>query len=242
MSIAYEGTDYGGWQIQKNASSIQQEIETALSTLLRLTTSIVGSGRTDAGVHAREQVAHFDSLEPLDLHRITYSLNALLPPAIRILKIEGVGPDFHARYSALRKIYHYHLHLHPVTNPFQRAYAYHIPYPLNLERLKEAAAYFLGTHDFTAFSNEAHKGACAKGAVRTLYRLDLVPEEEGIRLEFEGSGFLYKMVRNIVGTLLDVARGKIDAEEIPHIFRSRSRKEAAAAAPAHGLFLMKVIY
>ncbi len=242
MGIAYDGTAYGGWQIQKNAPSIQEEIEKALTILLRSPISIVGSGRTDAGVHALCQVAHFEVPNPLDLYRFHYALNAILPRDIRILWMEEVASQFHARYDALSKTYHYHLHLHPVTNPFQSAYSYHVPYPIDKKLLVEGARLFVGTHDFTAFSNESHHGSCAKDPVRTLYRLDVVEEEEGVRLEFEGTGFLYKMVRNIVGTLIDVSRKKISVAKISQIFDSKSRQFAGMAAPPHGLFLVSVTY
>lgn len=242
MGIAYQGTRYGGWQIQKNTRAIQEEIENSLDILLKKKTPIVGSGRTDAGVHAREQVAHFTTEETLDLYRFQYAMNALLPKDIRILWMEEALEDFHARFSAKKKIYHYHLHLHPVINPFQREYAYHLPYPISKALIRDAASYFLGTHDFTAFSNQADRGSCSRDPVRTLYRLDVVEEPEGIRLEFEGDGFLYKMVRTIVGTLLEVGKGKLKVDQIPVIFESRNRSLAGNAAPPHGLFLVKVFY
>jgi len=242
MLIAYDGSQYGGWQIQPNCISIQALIEKALSTILQKTTSISGSGRTDAGVHAAGQTAHFHTTTPIDIPKTLASLNGLLPADIRVMALEVAHPTFHARYSAKSKIYHYHLHLDPIPDPFKRRFAYHVPHRVDLTQLKEAAAHFIGTHDFTAFANEAHKGSAAKDPIRTLYRLDIIEEIGGARLEFEGDGFLYKMVRNIVGTLLDVCAGKIRKEEIPAIFASKDRKKAGKAAPAHGLFLMEVHY
>lgn len=242
LTIAYDGPQYGGWQVQPNALSIQELLEKALSIFLREKITLIGSGRTDAGVHAQGQTAHFTTSSNLDLKRLILSANALLPYDIRLLDATLAHPEFHARYDATGKIYHYRLHLAPANDPFKRLYSYHIPYALNLAALHSATKHFIGTHDFTAFANEAHQGSAAKNAVRTLSRLSVLEEECGIRLEFEGEGFLYKMVRNIVGTLLDVARGKLLEEQIPAIFASRDRCEASMAAPPHGLCLMAVLY
>lgn len=241
LLIAYDGTHYGGWQIQPNAVSIQALLEDALKVALRKETAVVASGRTDAGVHARGQVAHF-SAPPTDLTYLFRALNGILPDDIRILHIENVPETFHARYSALSKEYHYHIHLAWSQDPFSRLYAYHHPYALDLSLIEQALPYFIGTHDFTSFANEASKGSAAKNPVRTLTRLDLIRLPEGARLEFEGNGFLYKMVRNITGTLLDVGRKKISPEKIPALFDLKDRREMSSAAPPKGLFLMKVNY
>lgn len=179
---------------------------------------------------------------PLDLFRTHGSLNGLLPPDIRVLEVQTAPDDFHARYSAKSKIYHYHLHLDRVMSPFLRLYRHHVHFPIDLEELRAAAQMFIGTHDFSAFANEAAAGAAAKNPIRTLARLDIVPQEGGLRLEFEGDSFLYKMVRNITGTLLDVCRGKIRREQIPEIFASKDRRMAGPAAPPQGLFLVKIDY
>lgn len=242
LTLAYDGTHYGGWQLQPNAPSIQASLEQALSTSLREPTSVTGAGRTDAGVHARGQVAHFSSPVPLDCFRLHGSLNGLLPPDIRVLALEPVLDTFHARYSALSKEYHYHLHLDRVMDPFKRLYSTHVHTPLNIPLLKQAALSFLGTHDFTSFANEQEKGAAAKNPVRTLTRLEVVAEPGGIRLEFEGDSFLYKMVRNITGTLLHISSGKIPLSAVESIFQAKDRRKAANAAPAHGLFLVKIDY
>lgn len=242
MTIAYDGAHYGGWQVQRNAISVQALIEHALTVILRLPTPIVGSGRTDAGVHALGQTAHFVTSKPIDVSKVIASLNGLLSAEIRILEIIEVPLEFHARYSAISKTYHYHLHLNKIPDPFKNRYAYHVPHPVDINLLKEAASQFIGTHDFTSFANEANRGTAAKDAIRTLRRLNVVEEPGGIRLEFEGDGFLYKMVRNIVGTLLDICAGKIDKSQIPKIFNQKDRRFAGRAAPAHGLFLIAVNY
>jgi tRNA pseudouridine38-40 synthase len=242
MTIAYDGTQYGGWQIQPNAVSIQSLIQNALSLILRNETTITGAGRTDAGVHAEGQRAHFDSVASIDLHKTIRSLNGILPPDIRIVDLQMAPDDFHARYSAASKTYYYHLHLDRTADPFKRHYCLHVLHKVDLSLLREAAQYFIGSHDFSSFANEAHLGAAAKDPVRTLKRLDIVEEKGGVRLEFEADGFLYRMVRNIVGTLLDVCGGRFKAQEIPKILQAKDRRMAGKSAPAHGLFLMHVRY
>lgn len=242
LLLSYDGTRYSGWQIQDNAQSIQTHVQTALTTALRQNIPIVGSGRTDSGVHALEQVAHFVYEKKLDLKKLLHSLNGLLPLDIRVHGLVPAPVDFHARYSAKSKIYRYHLHLKPVANPFTRLYSYHIPYPLDLPLMKKAASFFIGPHNFTSFSNEAHLGSAARDPVRNLYRLEIIETEQGLFFELEADGFLYKMVRNIVGTLLEVARGKLPLEKIPEIFEALDRRAAPATAPPHGLFLIKVLY
>jgi len=242
LLISYDGTRYGGWQIQHNSVSIQALIEDALKIALRKETPVVASGRTDAGVHAKGQVAHFVTDPAVDLGLLLRSLNGILPDDIRILRVEMADPNFHARYSAASKEYHYHIHLDWALDPFKRLYAYHHPYPLDIPLMQQAAKAFIGTHDFTSFANEASKGSAAKNPVRTLTRLDFIPEPGGMRLEFEGNGFLYKMVRNITGTLLDVGRKKISPSAIPSLFDKKDRRQMSSAAPPQGLFLIKVNY
>lgn len=242
LIISYDGSPFCGWQVQGNGQSIQSQVQKALQTALRHPLDLTGSGRTDAGVHARGQTAHFDSPIHFDPARLRISLNALLPDEIRILQIEGAPADFHARYSAIGKIYHYHLHLDPVSDPFTRTYRHHVLGSFSLEKLRKGASYFIGTHDFTSFANLKESGTLPQDAVRTIKRLDVVEQKGGVRLEFEGNGFLYKMVRNITGTLLDIALGKFDPEKIPEIFAARDRRKAGQAAPAQGLFLMEVVY
>lgn len=239
LTIAYDGANYGGWQVQNNATSIQSLIQTALQTALRVPVDLTGAGRTDAGVHALGQVAHFVA-EQVDQARLHAALGGLLPPDIRILTIEPVADEFHARYSAKGKIYRYHLQFTP--NPFKRHHSMTVFHPVDREVLKRAAAYFIGTHDFSSFANQAHEGSAARDAVRTIDRIDLIDEPGGLCLEFEGNGFLYKMVRNIVGTLLDVCSGTFVPEDIPLILAAKDRRRAGKTAPAHGLFLVAVIY
>ncbi len=242
LTIAYDGKAYSGWQRQELQPSIQSLIESALSTLLQTPTLIEGSGRTDAGVHALGQTAHFSCNRPINKKRILLSLNALLQKDIRILKLSEVPKTFHARYSASGKIYRYHLYVHPILPPFRHGFVTHIPYPLDRERLKKGCEQFIGTHNFSSFANRQHQGSAGKNAVRTIHRLEMQEKGDEIILEFEGDGFLYKMVRNIVGTLLLLATGKIKIDEIPRIFATEDRRKAGQAAPPEGLFLVSVIY
>jgi tRNA pseudouridine38-40 synthase len=242
LILSYDGTNYGGWQVQPNATSIQTLVQNALEIALRTTVALTGAGRTDAGVHAIGQVAHFTTIDMVDCYRLQASLNGLLPLDIRVYSIQPVSIDFHSRYSAISKTYHYRFHLNKVLDPFKRLYTTHIPYKIDLPLLKEASQYFIGTHDFTSFANEAHKGSASKDAIRTLKRLDIVEEKDEVRLEFEADGFLYKMVRNITGTLLEIATHKILIEDIPEIFSAKDRKKAGRTAPPQGLFLVRVHY
>lgn len=242
LTIAYDGSDYSGWQVQPNGISIQSKLEEAIAVIVRHSVRVIGSGRTDAGVHALGQVAHFYCDVSLDLFRFLGSVNGLLPKDIRIKSIDPVPLNFHAQKSAVGKIYHYHICLDKIQSPFNRRYSYKVHEKVDLDLLEKGAQLFIGTHDFSSFANEAHTGAAQANPIRNLKRLDLVHEDEGIRLEFEGDGFLYKMVRNIVGTLLEVARGKILLEDVNKIFEAKDRRKAGMAVPPHGLFLVEVHY
>ena len=242
LTISYDGTPYSGWQVQDTGPAIQPLVQKALETVLRHPIDLTGSGRTDAGVHALGQTAHFASPVSFPLARLRNSVNALLPYDIRVLEIVAVPPDFHARYKATSKIYHYHLHLDPVAEPMSRLYRHHIIGACDLALLQKAIPHFLGTHNFASFANEAKKGSASRDPIRTLSRLDFIPQPGGARLEFEADGFLYKMVRNITGTLLDIAASKIDPDAIPAIIQANDRCKAGNAAPPHGLFLMRVNY
>lgn len=240
--ISYDGTHYAGWQVQPNGLSVQEVLQNTLHQFLQEKVQVTGSGRTDAGVHALGQTAHFHFPKELDTRKFLGSANALLPGDIRILDILEVPIDFHARYSAVSKCYHYHLWLERFQSPFDRLYSYHVKEKIDLQLLRTATNSFIGTHDFKAFANSAESGAAAHDSIRTLYRIDMIERPGGYVLQFEGDGFLYKMVRNLVGTLLDVAKGKIPLEHIPSIIESRDRRLAGQAAPPHGLFLASVKY
>ena len=241
LDIAYDGTDFSGWQVQKADPSIQGTIQEALRTITKEEVHVTGAGRTDAGVHALGQVAHvrLSSPAPASLQR---ALNGLLPPSIRILSLSVAPNGFHAQRSATKKAYHYHICLGEVVLPFDRPYVWHCRRTIDIDLLKEAAKKFVGEHDFLAYSNAPGRSSARKTSVRTLYRLDVVQTEKGLRLEFEGNGFLYKMVRNIVGMMVSAASGKRRLEEIDEVFASRDRRLAEPGAPPQGLFLIHVWY
>ena len=242
LLLSYDGSNYSGWQKQPSSLSIQEELEKRLTILLKEPIYVVGSSRTDAGVHAKGQVAHFDTSSSFTPRALFYSLNCLLPKDIKVLSLEEVENSFHARYSAKAKIYHYYLEFTPFSSPFSYKYSVPIYQEFSVELLKQAAKYFEGTHDFTSFANDANKGSCKKNPVRTIYHIEITPTSQGICLIFLGNGFLYKMIRNIMGVLLLAGKKKLPLEEIPKIFAAKDRRKAPAVAPAKGLFLKKIYY
>ncbi len=250
LDIAYEGTLYAGWQIQPNATSIQSIIQEKLSCILKAPHTITGAGRTDAGVHALQQVAHFRTSHPIDTIRVMRSLNGMLPLDIRILSLTSAPIDFHARKSATAKEYHYTIITGPLVLPQDRRYAWHIFQALDIAKIEQATGYFIGTHDFLAYANENTKGAAAKNSIRTIYELRIhrelyskqAPYQQKIRLEFYGNGFLYKMVRNITGMLVAIGSGRKTVEEIENTFYQRDRRSVDRSAPAHGLTLARIEY
>lgn len=243
LLIAYDGTCYSGWQLQSNATSIQSLIQNALETILREKVTLIGSGRTDAGVHALGQIAHFKCDSEINLYKLLGSLNGILPRDIRILEATKVSLDFHAQRSAISKTYHYNLYLDKILDPFQRLYVWHIyDRHCDISLLKEATSLFVGTHDFTSFANEAHAGSASINPIRTIDSIEIIEKPSGLCLSFKGNGFLYKMVRNIVGTVVEVAAKQRSLNEIATIFSAKDRRTAGQAAPPQGLFLMQVEY
>lgn len=242
LHITYDGTNYSGWQQQLGAISIQQLVQDAVRTLVKEEVHVIGSGRTDAGVHALDQVAHFQCEQPQDTGHLLKALNGILPKDIRVKSVSLADSDFHAQRSAITKEYHYRLSLGPYTSPFERQYVWHVPYRIDRALLDEACKLFVGTHDFRSFANSGHMGAAAKNSVRTITCCEAQPTESGLTLVFKGNGFLYKMVRNITGMLIAVASGKKTLEDIPKTFAAKDRRVAPTSAPPQGLFLVKVTY
>lgn len=239
LVIEYDGTNYVGWQKQKNGLSISEVIEKAIFHITKEEVSLIGSGRTDAGVHARGQVANFFTNSNIPPLKFKDAINSKLPEDISIIKSLEVDEEFHARYSSKGKWYSYTILNRIEPSPFYRKYAAHIKYNIDLEKMIQASKYFIGTHDFASFKSE---GSSVKTTVRTIYRLDIQKQGDVIRLDFEGDGFLYNMVRIITGTLIDVARGRIKPDDIDYILKSKNRSLAGFTAPACGLCLEKVYY
>lgn len=240
LTVSYEGTNFAGWQIQPDQRTIQSEIEYALAKVEGRAIKIVGSGRTDAGVHALGQVASFELQNPIPLLNLRKALNCQLPPAIRVVAIEAVATGFHARYSATAKTYEYRWWRDEVCPPFERRYIWHYPYPLDESAMERAALMFEGEKDFCSMATKG--GGDLPSTVRTIFSSKL--ERVGPRLIYRvrGSGFLYNMVRNIVGTLVEVGRGNIRADSIEMRLAAANRRAAGPTAPAVGLFLVDVEY
>jgi len=240
LTISYDGTDYLGWQKQKKGKTIQDTLESALSKIFKKPVKVTGSGRTDAGVHALAQVANF-TVKPLriPLAKLPSVINNALPPDIRITGCELVDEDFNARRSAKEKTYLYVISNSVVQSPFSARYAWHVPSPLDIKKMKRAARHLKGRHDFKAFSAS---DSSTENTIRTIKKITIEKNGTEIFVLITANGFLKQMARNIVGTLVDVGRGKIDPEEIKNILLSRDRKRAGKCAPANGLFLLNVRY
>jgi tRNA pseudouridine38-40 synthase len=241
LVIAYDGTPFAGWQSQSHRNTIQDHVERAFERVLGQPARVHGAGRTDAGVHALAQCAHADvPNNRLSAARWTEALNALLPPTIRALRCSYVPNNFHARLSTKGKIYRYRIWLAPVLPPFEYRRAWHIVRPIDLEILRRAAKQFVGTHDFAGFA--ANRGKQEKSTIRTIYSVRVRQKGSCVTIEFDGDGFLYKMVRLIVGSLVKCALDKIRIEDVAARLDSGQIGPARFAAPAEGLFLVRVRY
>lgn len=239
LTIEYDGTDYCGWQIQKNAKTIQGILVNAIEKLTREEITLNGSGRTDSKVHAYGQVANFKTNSNIPPEKFAHALNGILTEDIKVKKSEEVDMDFHARYSAKAKMYRYLIYNSKFPSPLLRNRAWYVPYPLNFEEMERAAGSFMGTHDFSAFRASGSDVECS---VRTVSRISLDKNGDIMSLEVTASGFLYNMMRIITGTLVDVGRGKIKCEEVQKIIESHNRKRAGQTAPPEGLYLVHVYY
>jgi tRNA pseudouridine38-40 synthase len=241
LVIAYDGRCYHGWQRQKKHTTVQGVLEDKISMMAGHPVTLLGSGRTDAGVHAIGQVANFKTSSSISPEAFKKGLNSLLPDDIRIQNAEDVPDDFHSRYDAKSKVYKYQILLSKETDLFRRHYVWHIPWPLNLEKMKTSLSFLVGTHDFSSFRSA---GSSNTNPVRDMKLAELSESgNEGIvRLVFEANGFLRHMVRNIVGTVVDVGSGKISVDKFKDICKSGDRRMSGIKAPAQGLFLVKVRY
>lgn len=243
LTIEYDGTPYSGWQVQPRRMTVQGEIQKALSTILNQPVTITGSGRTDAGVHAMGQTAHFGARTPMDAPSLKHRLNRFIKGPIVIRNLQAVLPDFHARFHALSKTYHYHILNRPEPSAVGRNYVWHIPGTLDIEAMNRCCRQLVGTHDFKSFEGT---GSPRAHTVRTIYEAEFSPSgsqrSETMVFRIRGNGFLRYMVRNIVGTLVEAGHCRLTPEKFAEILKARDRRVAAATAPARGLFLMKVAY
>lgn len=243
LVIAYDGADYEGWQVQKTGRGVQQVIEEALERLFQAPFRIHGSSRTDTGVHARAMVAHFDlpaGKLKIPMEKLALAINSQLPPDVRIMDARRVPPDFHARFDAKGKQYRYTVYNDRAMDPLMRRIAWHVPKKLDLAAMREAAAHFKGKRDWAAFAN--NRSYEMESTVRTLHRCEMRKRGPLLTFIIEGDGFLYKMCRGIVGTIVQVGEGRVSAADIPRILDTRDRSMAGMTAPAHGLVLWKVFY
>jgi tRNA pseudouridine38-40 synthase len=242
IQLSYDGTEYHGWQVQSDLTTIQGTLEQVVSGLEGQPVQVAGSGRTDAGVHALEQVAAFSIENPIPADNLVRAMNRLLPRDIRVTQAEEMPLDFHPRYQAKAKTYEYRIFRREICPPFERRYVYHHPYPLCVEEMIEAAPLLEGEHDFKAFAASDDRDELEASKVRTIFCSRLTQESDRLIYRVTGSGFLKHMVRNIVGVLLEVGKGNVDRDGILARLDPASAIPPGPTAPARGLFLISVEY
>ena len=236
LIVAYDGTEYHGWQVQPNARTIEGELNRCLSELLQEDIQVIGASRTDAGVHAKGNIAVFDTDARMPAEKISYALNQRLPKDIVIQKSCQVDADFHPRHCDTRKTYSYHIYRGEFPMPLRTRYSYFTYVPLDVTKMREAAVFFLGEHDFKSFCSANTQ---VESTVRTIEFLDVTEDDRELVITIRGNGFLYNMVRIIAGTLVDVGRGFLAVEDIPDILKACNRERAGQTLPACGLVLEK---
>lgn len=240
LILEYDGAAFSGWQLQPGERTVHLEVRKALSTILREDGPVVHcSGRTDAGVHALYQVAHFETENPIDAHKLRGSLNGLLPHDVSARGVAEMSADFHARRSATSKTYLYRILNRRPPPALTRGRVWHVPKPLDAGAMRAAAQHLLGEHDFASFEGPNSQ---AKGTVRTIYSVDVAPAHDELELRVNGNGFLKHMVRNLAGTLVEVGLGKRAPDDLRTIVDARDRRAAGQTAPPQGLFLERVYY
>jgi len=246
LTLEYDGSDFNGWQIQRGTNrTVQGELKKALRQIFKKDIPLTGSGRTDSGVHALGQVAHFQTDTPYSVDEIRRALNGNLPADISILRVEDAADTFHTQFNAKGKIYRYTICCRKSRPAVDRRFCWHIPGKLNVPAMRKAAARLTGRRNFKSFtaSDPALKRqGKSRGTVRTLQRLDIKKRGDFLYIEAEADGFLYKMVRNLVGTLVAVGKGRLSVKDVESILKAKDRSCAAKTAPAQGLSLMKVFY
>lgn len=243
ITVAYDGTDFHGWQVQPGLPTIQGTLEDIVSGMEGALVHVAGSGRTDAGVHALAQVAAFTLENPIPVYNLRKAINRLLPPTVRILAAEETHADFHPRYDAVAKTYEYRIHREEIVSPFEFRYAHHFPYPLNELAFAEAAPLLEGEHDFSSFAASDDSDQEEKSMVRTIFSSNASRVGDRLIYQVRGSGFLKHMVRNIVGVLLEAGKGNLSESEVRALLGPEHRPPVrAATAPSKGLFLVGVEY
>lgn len=239
LIVAYDGTNYHGWQIQNNAVSVEEVLTHALRDLLREDVELAGASRTDSGVHALGNVAVFDTKTRIPAEKIAVAVNQRLPEDIRVMRSEQVRESFHPRYEVSRKTYEYRVTNAAIQLPTKRLYSHFVYIPLDVERMRQAAAYFPGEHDFGGFCSA---GSQVKSTVRTIYDVTVTKTGEDVTIRVTGNGFLYNMVRILAGTLIEVGMGRREPETVSQAIEKADRTLAGPTAPAHGLTLVKIEY
>lgn len=239
LTISYDGTDFCGWQVQPNGLSVQQTVQDAIEKISGEKVVVTGSGRTDAGVHALGQIAHFDSQSSVPAKNWAKALNTLLPIGIRVLQSEQASDDFNARKSAKEKTYEYSFYKAETELPLKERYAVKLEENPSVELMKKASRIFIGEHDFKCFNAS---GGGAKTTVRTIYNIEIIDSQEELKIRVSGNGFLYKMVRSLAGVLLLVGYGKLSLEDCEKILQEKRRSEKIKTLPAKGLTLFSVSY
>lgn len=240
LTVEYDGTGYAGWQVQPNGLTVQEVVEEGLAKLIGQTVRIHSSGRTDAGVHARGMVAHFQTESTLPLRAFREGLNRFLPPDVVIRSVEEKAADFHARFAARGKWYRYSLYLNPVRSPLTARTAWHLRGPLDLDAMRQAAAHLVGEHDFRAFRSST---CASRTTVREIFSIDISAHDDLLFIDVRGSGFLKNMVRMLVGTLVEIGLGKRPIDDMRKLLTEHEEGLLSGqTAPAHGLCLMEVWY
>ena len=242
LTVSYDGTAFHGWQVQPGLVTIQSELQRAFHVITKLPVTMQGSGRTDAGVHALGQVVAFSTTSRIPCQNLPRAMNRVLPGAIRVLTAADVAPSFHARFDAVSKLYEYRIYRDEICPPFDFPYAHHFPYPLDEAAMIAAAPVLEGEHDFTAFAAYDERYTEDYSKVRTIFSSVLTREGPRLIYRVRGSGFLKHMVRNIVGTLLEVGKGNLVNAQLQNMLRGAPRAEGGPTAPPGGLFLVEVRY
>ena len=238
-TLKYVGTRYAGWQIQKDQATIQGQLRDALNTITGHAVSVIGAGRTDSGVHAMAQVAHFSLAAPTSREKLIRALNGILPWDIRVMSLSAVPSSFHAQKGAIKKRYEYQIYNGPTLSPFLHGYVLHVRHPLDVPAMQEAAQQLWDTHDFSGFAAATTQ---VKNRTRQVYVSQIQKRGRHVTYRVEANGFLHHMVRNIAGTLLQIGSGKRPPADIRKILKSKNRRTAGPTAPPQGLYLMKIWY